>query len=100
MMIFALHINRCKVHTMYVLQEARHLIGNDLLDESAKILSGLVLALEKEVDFAISDIYQLNREHFDRVLKILKEWRLDCYYAGKPGLFDAAVHVAELTQKG
>ena len=84
---------------MHALKEARHLIEKDPLDESAKILSGLVLALEKEVDFAISDIYQLNREHFDLALKILKEWRLDRYYAGKARLFDTAVHVVEIAEK-
>ena len=83
---------------MHALKEARHLIEKAPLDESAKILAGLVLALEKEVDFAISDLYTLSRDHFDLALRILKEWRLDRYYGGKARLFDTAVHVAELTK--
>jgi hypothetical protein len=84
---------------MHALKEARHLIEEAPHDESARILAGLVLALETESSFAISDLYKLSRVHFDLALRILKEWRLDRYYAGKARLFDTAVVVAELTQK-
>ncbi len=84
---------------MRALKEARHLIEKSPLDESAQILARLVLSLETEVNFAISDIYKLNRDNFDLALSILKEWRLDRYYAGKARLFDTAVTVAELTKQ-
>jgi hypothetical protein len=83
---------------MHAIKEARHLIEKAPLDESAKILASLVLSLETEVNFAISDIYKLNRDDFDLALRILKEWRLERYYVGKARLFDTAVHVAELTK--
>jgi hypothetical protein len=85
---------------MRAIKEARHLIEQAPNDESAQILARLVLALETEASFAISDIYQLNRSQFELALRILQEWRLDRYYAGKARLFDAAFHVAELGQKG
>lgn len=84
---------------MRAIKEARHFIEEAPADESAQILSRLVLALENEVNFAISDIYKLNRNHFELALKILQEWRLDRYYAGKARLFDTAFHVAELDKK-
>lgn len=84
---------------MRAIKEARHLIEETPNDESAQILARLVLALETEVNFAIADIYKLNRTHFDLAIKILQEWRLDRYYAGKARLFDTAFHVAELGQK-
>jgi hypothetical protein len=93
-----MQLNPWKDHNMHALKEARHLIEKDPLNDSAKILASLVLALEKEVDFAISDLYELSRDHFDLALRILKEWRLDRYYAGKARLFDTAVHVVELTK--
>lgn len=80
---------------MRAIKEARHLIEGSPNDESSQILARLVLALETEVTFAISDIYKLNRNHFDLALKILQEWRLDRYYAGKARLFDTAMHAAE-----
>jgi hypothetical protein len=93
------YFNDWKEYTMRALKEARHLIEEAPNDESSLILAGLVLALETEVNFAISDLYKLNRNHFDLALNILQEWRLDRYYAGKARLFDAALHVAELAQK-
>jgi hypothetical protein len=84
---------------MRAIKEARHLIEESPHDEAAQILARLVLALESEKSCVISDIYKLNRTHFDLALSILKEWRLDRYYAGKARLFDTALHVAELTQK-
>ena len=81
---------------MRAIKEARHLIEKSPQEESSKILAQLVLALETEVNFAISDLYKLNRNHFDLALNILQEWRLDRYYAGKARLFDSAVHLTQL----
>ena len=81
---------------MRAIKEARHLIEKSPQEESSKIMAQLVLALETEVNFAISDLYKLNRNHFDLALNILQEWRLDRYYAGKARLFDSAVHLTQL----
>lgn len=98
-MVAKLKFNRWKDPTMRAIKEARHLIEEAPQDESARILAQLVVALETEVSFAISDIYKLNRNDFELALRILQEWRLDRYYAGKARLFDSAVHVAGLKQK-
>jgi hypothetical protein len=79
---------------MRAIKEARHFIEKFPENESAKILARLVLALETEVSFAISEIYVLDMDKFQLALRILQEWRLDRYYAGKARLFDTALHVA------
>ena len=84
---------------MRAIKEARHLIEKSPDDESSQILARLVLALETEVNFAVSDLYKLSRDQFDLALKILQEWRLDRYYAGKARLFDTAVLASEIAQK-
>jgi hypothetical protein len=81
---------------MHAIKEARHLIEAAPDDPSVQVLARLVLALEAEAPFAISDIYQLDRKRFDLALKILQEWRLERYYVGKARLFDTAVQMAEL----
>ena len=81
---------------MHAIKEARHLIEKSPEEESSKILSNLVRALETEASFAISEIYKLDMDQFGLALSILKEWRLDRYYAGKARLFDAALRAAEL----
>jgi hypothetical protein len=81
---------------MRAIKEARRFIEKSPEDESAKILARLVLALETEAGFAISEIYKLDMDQFQLALSILKEWRLDRYYAGKARLFDTALRVSEL----
>ena len=81
---------------MQVIKEVRKFIERDPGNPSAQILARLVLALESEADFAISDIYKLDYDRFNLALKILEEWRLDRYYAGKARLFDISLQTAEL----
>jgi hypothetical protein len=84
---------------MRAIKEARHFIEKSPDDAAAKILARLVLALEAEASFAITEIYQLDMEQFQLALKILQEWRLDRYYAGKARLFDTALRASELVKQ-
>ena len=81
---------------MRAIKEARKFIEKNPGSDSAKTLSRLVLALESEADFPISDIYLLDYDNFNLALAILQEWRLDRHYAGKSRLFDISRHVADL----
>jgi len=85
-----------KVQPMRAIKEARKFIEQDLDNPSAQTLSRLVLALESEADFPISDIYALDFDRFSLALKILAEWRLDRYYAGKARLFDVSSQTIEI----
>ncbi|MBH1957315.1 hypothetical protein [Polaromonas sp.] len=81
---------------MRAIKEARKFIERNPADPSAKALAKLVLALESEAEFPIIDIYQLDFERFNLALDILREWRLDRYFAGKAKLFDTATHASSL----
>lgn len=81
---------------MNAIKRARRFIEQVPQDPAAQVLSGLVLALETEHSFQISDLYGLDLEHFELAIEILKEWRLDRYYAGKAKLFDLSLQVSEL----
>ena len=81
---------------MRAIREARKFIEASPADPSAQFLSRLVLALESEADFPISQIYQLNFDHFNLALEVLREWRLDRYYAGKGRLLDLSMQVGTL----
>ncbi|MCY7306124.1 MAG: hypothetical protein LH632_08240 [Rhodoferax sp.] len=85
---------------MRAIKEARKLIEQNPADPSARIFARLVLALESEVDFPISDIYQLDYDRFGLAIAVLTEWRLDRYYAGKARLFDVALQAKDLHQPG
>lgn len=79
---------------MHAIKQARKLIEQEPEHLSAKTLARLVLALESEADFPITDIYALDLKAFTLALEILSEWRLDRYYAGKARLFDLAHQLA------
>lgn len=81
---------------MNAIKRARRCIEQSPEDLSALVLSRLVLALETDHSFQLSELYDLDLEMFDLAIDILKEWRLDRYYAGKAKLFDLSVQVSEL----
>lgn len=81
---------------MNAIKEARKFIEKNPAHSSARTLSRLVLALESEVDFPITELYALDLDRFNPALEILREWRLDRYYAGKAKLFDISLQVADL----
>ena len=84
---------------MQIIKEARRFVELNPTNPSAQILARLVLALESESDFAISDIYKLDFDRFHMALQILEEWRIDRYFAGKAKLFDIALQVVEMQDK-
>ena len=75
---------------MIAIKKARKLIETNPTDPTAQTLARLVLSLENELEFPLKDIYLLDYKHFDLALDILKEWRLDRYYAKKARLIDAS----------
>ncbi|MGJ7512465.1 hypothetical protein [Variovorax sp. GT1P44] len=82
---------------MNSIKAARKLLANDPTSDAAKVLARLVLTLESEADFRLADLYQLDIEHFNLALRILEEWRIDRYYAGKAKLFDVSHQVNRMS---
>lgn len=94
---------------MNAFKKARKFIAERPSDTNAQILSRLVLSLESEAAFDLKELYELNYETFELALEILRDWRLDRYYAGKARLFDmsqqvitqpAPAHPAKAAAKG
>ena len=83
---------------MNAIKVARRFIETDPTNESAQILARLVLALESENGFELVRLYDLDYKSFQLAIDILKEWRLDRYYASKSKLFDLSLQVRELKE--
>ncbi|MDM0046257.1 hypothetical protein QTH91_17325 [Variovorax dokdonensis] len=81
---------------MNAIKRARRYIEQYPMEPSAQILSRLVLALETEHGFELSELYELDLAQFDLAIEILKEWRLDRYYAGKAKLFDLSLQLSQM----
>ncbi|MBS0430717.1 MAG: hypothetical protein JSR41_25815 [Proteobacteria bacterium] len=83
---------------MNAIKEARRFIERQPDHPTARVLSRLVLALETSHSFELVTLYELDYDGFQLALDILREWRLDRYYAGKAKLFDLSVQVSEMSQ--
>lgn len=89
---------------MRALKKARKLIENKSGKPSADTMSRLVLALESEVPFLLSDLYSLDYDDFNLAMEVMAEWRLDRYYTSKAVLLDLSMQVnlqnAQASDKG
>lgn len=81
---------------MNAIKQAQKLIAKDPQSEFAKTLAQLVLTLESAESFPLQKLYDLDLVHFDVALEILREWRLDRYYAGKSKLYDMSLQLQDL----
>lgn len=57
----------------------------------SKVLARLAAALADERPFALSDLYALDLEAFDLAIDLMRDWRLDRYYAARLKLLDTIV---------
>jgi hypothetical protein len=73
---------------MRAIKSARKFIEADPTNPAARILADLVLALESETAFSITELYQLDSDLFALAMELLNDWRIDRYYIGKAKLFD------------
>lgn len=81
---------------MLAINKARKLIESDPSDPSAQIIAELVLALQGETSISVAQLYSLDNKHFELVLEILDEWRLDRRYASKLLLIDTSLQLQTL----
>lgn len=82
---------------MNAIKKARKIITAEPSSETALVLARLVLALESNAEFSFSSLYALDLEAFDLAIDILKEWRLDRYYAGKVKLLDVSYQARKMS---
>ena len=81
---------------MNAMKQAQHFIARNPEHEDARTLAHLVLSLESNDPFPLEKLYLLDLDRFDVAIDILKEWRLDRYYASKSKLYDISLQVDEL----
>jgi hypothetical protein len=75
---------------MLALKKARNLIRENPTSNEAKTFSFLIVALEMEQEFLLSELYKLSYANFELALEVMKDWRMDRYHASKVKLYDLA----------
>jgi hypothetical protein len=69
---------------------------NDHSDSpSAEVLSRLPATLSREESLVLSDLYALDWESFELAIDLLRDWRIDRYYADRTDLFTVPSKRAE-----
>lgn len=58
---------------------------------AAVSLSRLAAALARESDYPLNELYELDADAFDLAIELLRDWRLDRYYAARIKLFDVVL---------
>ncbi len=84
---------------MRAIKQARKLIESEPHGAAAEVLSRLVIALETEQPFVLTDLYRLGYKDFELAIEVIEEWRLDRYYAGKARLLSLSVMLTDVMQE-
>ncbi|HTP74737.1 MAG TPA: hypothetical protein VML58_21195 [Burkholderiaceae bacterium] len=77
---------------MNAIKELREYLQKDRSGPPAKILAKLAVALANESDFALAELYSLPLDEFELAIRLMRDWRLDRYYAARIRLFDVVLH--------
>ena len=77
---------------MNAIRDLRKYLLKNPSSDSAKVLAKLALALANERDFALSDLYRLPFEELELAIEVMRDWRLDRYYASRIQLFDVVLN--------
>ena len=77
---------------MNAIKEVRKYILRNPGTPSSKVLARLAAALAEEREFPLEDLYRLDGEAFELAIDLMKDWRLDRYYAARIKLFDVVLN--------
>jgi len=79
---------------LHAIKQIRKYLERNESSDSAQTLARFAQQVTKEGNFSLADLYRMNYEEFELAVDLLKDWRLDRYYAGETPLFDLGVRSA------
>lgn len=77
--------------TMNAIKKVRRYMLANPTSEGAKVLGRLVAALAEEKVFPLADLYALDYATFELAMELMRDWRLDRYYASRIKLMDTVL---------
>jgi hypothetical protein len=80
---------------MNAFKQARRYVQENRGSASALGLTRLTEALNRETEFSLAVLYEMDADAFDIALELLRDWRLDRYYAARIRLFDSLLDMAD-----
>jgi hypothetical protein len=76
---------------MNAIKQVRKYLEQHPTRKSSFFLADLVEALAEEREIPLRDLYELDHEAFELAIELIKDWRLDRYYAARIKLFDVVL---------
>lgn len=73
---------------MNAIKKVRKYLQANPESEQSRCLAQLVAALAQEEAFPLKSLYQLDMETFGLAVELMRDWRLERYYASRLKLFD------------
>lgn len=77
---------------MNAIKKARQYLEMHPARESSKALARLTEALAEERAYPLAELYSMDLEAFELSIELLRDWRLERYYAARLKLFDIAAN--------
>ncbi len=68
---------------MNAIKKAAKFVYKNPQNPGAKILIDLAVAIETDAPYALSQLYDLDRDVFELAIGMLKDWRIDRHYLSK-----------------
>jgi hypothetical protein len=73
---------------MNAIKKVRRFMEARPKSNEAKVLALLAASLAGEKSFPLGDLYELDLDAFELAIELMRDWRLDRYYAARLRLFD------------
>jgi len=73
---------------MNAIKKVRRYMQAHQKDNASRVLAQLAACLADERAFPLSELYGLDMEAFDLAIELMRDWRLDRYYAARLKLLD------------
>ena len=83
---------------MKAIHDIRRYLNDHADSPSAEVLSRLPATLSREESLTLSDLYALDWESFELAIDLLRDWRIDRYYADRTDLFTVPSKLTEPRQ--
>jgi len=66
---------------MFAIHKLEQYLNTTASPAAARELTRLVKALDHEEEFHLSNLYEIDLEAFELAVEVLRDWRIDRYYA-------------------
>jgi len=76
---------------MFAIRKLEEYMRSSATPAASRELSRLLEALKEEREFPLSSLYEIDYEAFELAVEVLRDWRIDRYYANNTRILDGVV---------